>query len=112
MLCILQVGQFQPPDKLHLSAANFILGYFIFSWSAAASECSAVHYNILASNCGSCPTTTNHTTITCTDVPTDGSTCVFAVQTVVCGNLAGNYSDMVTVTTYNVLSSTKDNGTG
>ena len=82
---LLQVGQFQPPDTLH--------------------------YNILALNCGSCPTTTNHTTLTCTDVPTDGSACVFSVQTVVCGNLAGNFSDMINVTTY-ILSSTKDNGTG
>ena len=41
-------------------------------------------YNILASNCGSCPTTTNHTNVTCTDIPTNGSTCTLAVQTVVC----------------------------
>ena len=46
-----------------------------------------VHYNILSSKCGSCPTTTTNTTVTCTDVPTDGSVCTFAVETAVCGNI-------------------------
>ena len=46
--------------------------YVSFAWSPVAPDCPAIHYNILASsNCGSCPTTTNHTNATCTDVPTD-----------------------------------------
>ena len=64
------------------------------------SLCPAIHYNILASNCGSCPTTINDTTVTCTDVPTTGSTsCNFAIQTVVCGNNTGNISDPIIVNT-------------
>ena len=61
----------------------------VFSWNSSFSNCSAIHYNILASNCGSCPTTTNHTTATCTDVSTDGSVCNFTVQTIVCENSVG-----------------------
>ena len=64
----------------------------MFEWSTVAPYCDSpsLHYNILASNCGSCPTTTTNTTVTCTDVPTDGTTCTFAVQTVVCEETVGN----------------------
>ena len=59
----------------------------VFDWSdPVAPDCSAIHYNVLSSDCGSCPTTTNHTTVTCTDVPTKDSTCTFAVWRVICGN--------------------------
>ena len=61
------------------------------------SDCSSLHYNILSSNCGSCPTTTTNTTVTCTDVPTDGGVCTFSVKTVVCGNIFGNLSDTLQV---------------
>ena len=44
-------------------------------------------YDILASNCGSCPNTTNYTNVTCTDIPTNDTTCTFAIQTVVCTDL-------------------------
>ena len=33
-------------------------------------------------------------------MPTDGSTCTFAIQTVVCGNITGNVSDPITITFY------------
>ena len=84
-----------PPDKLYISHADFGLKKVTFSWSPVAPDCPTVHYNILASNCGSCPTTTNHTTVTCTGVPTDGNTCTFAIQTVVCGNATGDSSDSI-----------------
>ena len=66
-------------------------------WSPVALTCPSLYYNILSSNCGSCPTTTTNTTVTCTDVPTNGSTCTFAVQTVVCGDIVGNTSTLVSV---------------
>ena len=68
----------------------------VFNWNTCTSSpvCSATHYNIVASNCGSCPTTTNHTIVTCTDTPTDGNMCTFAVQTVVCGNITGESSQV------------------
>jgi hypothetical protein len=67
---------------------------FIFSWSPVAP---AIHYNILASNCGICPTTTNHTNVTCTDVSLNGTVCTFAVQAVVCGNITGSASDPISI---------------
>ena len=97
-------GQLPPPNKLYVSTANFISRHLTFSWSPVAPDCSAIHYNILASNCGSCPTTTNHTEITCTNVPTDGSECTFAVQTVACGNITGNTSDPISITFYTTQS--------
>ena len=69
----------------------------MFAWSPVASDCPAVQYNILASNCGSCPTTTSHTTVTCTNVPTYGSACLLSLATVVCGNITGNQSDIIKV---------------
>ena len=67
-----------------------------FNWKSFLPHCPAVHYNILASNCGSCPTTTNHTTVTCADVPADSSMCTFAVRTVICGNITGEPSQVLT----------------
>ena len=67
-----------------------------FNWSKIHLNCMDVHphYTILSSNCGSCPTTTTNTTVTCTDVHYDDGVCTFAVQTVVCGNItqSGNWS--------------------
>ena len=79
-----------------------------FSWNPVASDCLATHYNILASNCGSCPTTTNHTTVTCTDIPTCDNVCSFAVQTVVCENITGNFSTHINTNT-GILFSTETN---
>ena len=63
-----------------------------------APDCPAVSYNIQASNCGSCPATTNYTNVTCTDIPTDGSKCTFAIRTVVCGNIIGKLSEVMNIT--------------
>lgn len=71
----------------------------VFSWSQIPllSECQMlVHYNILASKCGTCPTTTTLTSVICTDTPTDGGVCTFAVEVVVCETISGEY-DIVNV---------------
>ena len=75
---------------MHISHIDIGLRQFSFSWSPVAPDCPGIRYNILASNCGSCPTTTNHTTVTCTDVPTDGQICTFATQNIICGKIKGN----------------------
>jgi hypothetical protein len=88
-----------------LSPKGISLRYYVdlhsqqltFTWSPIASDCPAIHYNILASNCGDCPTTTNYTNVTCNNVPTDGNTCIFAVQTVFCTNITSNQSNSVTI---------------
>ena len=89
---------FLPPDEININLSDLDLRQFMFSWSPVAPDCPAIHYNILASNCGSCPTTTNHTNVTCTDVPTEQNTfCAFALQTVVCGNITGILSNPISV---------------
>ena len=80
------------PSNLHIRTIDFISRRLTFVWSPVTPDCPGIHYNILASNCGSCPTTTNHTTVTCTDIPTSHSMCIFAIQPVLCGNLIGNSS--------------------
>ena len=66
-------------------------------------------YNIHASNCGSCPPATNHTNVTCTDIPTNGSTCTLAVETVVCTEdtecTTGIESDSISIRLLNTRSS-------
>ena len=96
------------PDRLHMSNADFVTRQLTFKWSPVAPDCPAIHYNILTSNCGSCPTTTNHTNVTCTDIPTDGSTCTLAVQTVSCGYITGNASDPISITLYTQTPTTDD----
>ena len=91
-----------PPKTLYMSNADFVSRKLTFSWST---DCGTkLHYNILASNCGSCPTTTNHTNVTCTDVPTENSVCIFAIQTVVCGNISGQISYPIRATILNPTS--------
>ena len=87
------------PIKVSFICAGPGLRTLTFNWNQAAisSGCSAIHYNINASNCGSCPTTTSHISVTCTDVPTDDGVCIFAVQVVVCGNILVNTSDTITI---------------
>ena len=51
----------------------------VFTWSQPCAAAILDHYNI-RSNCGSCPTTTNHTTATCTDVPTEVDYCLFVIS--------------------------------
>ena len=85
------------PSRPFISLVNVVSKQLIFGWSPIALECPDIHYKINASNCGNCPTTTNHTTVTCTNVPTNGNTCTFAVQTIVCRNIFGNISEPVAV---------------
>ena len=92
---------FPPPDEISLALVNFGRKEITFSWSPVAPDCPyIIYYNILASNCGSCPTTTN---VTCTDLPDDDSMCSFAIQTVVCGNITGNWSKSLTFKTASTL---------
>ena len=59
-----------------------------FQWSPVNSICSNVKYNVLTSNCGTCPNTTASTTITCNNaIESDIIECRVYVQTVVCGNV-------------------------
>ena len=96
-LLILYTAPFTAPDRLYMSHANLVSRQLTFNWSTVSTDCPAIHYNILSSNCGSCPTTTNHTTVICVDIPTNSSVCTFAVQSVVCGNITGQRSNPIMV---------------
>ena len=85
------------PIRLHLNKVDFQSNQLTFNWNPVAPDCQAVEYHILASNCGSCPTTTNYTSVTCTDVTSDGM-CIFFVETVVCGSVATNQNDTLNIT--------------
>jgi hypothetical protein len=101
---------FPTPEAISLALVNFGRKEIMFSWSSVAPDCPSIHYNILASNCGSCPTTTNHTNATCTDLPSDDSMCNFAIQTVICGNITGKWSKPLTFNiteTLNKMTSSK-----
>ena len=88
------------PDKIYISKVGFHPNQLIFQWNSVATDCAAVHYNILASNCGSCPTTTNHTNVTCTDVPADNNECNFIIQSVICRKVIGKYSNPISINTH------------
>lgn len=65
-----------------------------FVWSAVIFNCSSLHYAI-TSNCGWCPNTATETTATCRGVHVSvGDCCVFMIQSVVCGDIVGNSSDI------------------
>ena len=87
------IGPLPPPDRIRLLLDH--PGWFVFSWDEVDTDCEVVHYRIIASNCGRCPTSTAHTTVVCTDIPTNGNNCTFAVQTLVCDSVAGSVSDPV-----------------
>ena len=93
------VGPFPPPGEVNINLTALSTRALTFSWNPIAANCPAIHYNILASNCGSCPTTTNHTNVTCTDIPItyNAILCTFALRTVVCGHTAGIVSNPISV---------------
>ena len=89
-------GLVPPPTVLFISKADILSRQITFNWNQVITSCSNLksYYNILALNCGSCPTTTNHTNVTCTNVPTDGhNMCIFSIQTVTCESIVGNLSN-------------------
>ena len=88
------------PSTIYASLIDTISKQITFTWSSVTPECLTTQYNILSSNCGSCPTTTNHTTVICTDVPTaadNNSACKFSVQAINCNFIIGKFSDPITV---------------
>ena len=69
------------------------------------SMCPAVPYNILTSNCGRCPTTTDDTEVTCTDVSTDAAYCSFVlIPTIICHNHCGGISPNLSIILLDVRS--------
>ena len=65
--------------------------FLTFSWTQVQSSCQVLSYAIDTSNCGLCPSSSNSTTVNCTNFNLSDvrSECRFAVSTVICGNITG-----------------------
>lgn len=63
-----------------------------------ASDCRNVKYTLDAENCGICPLATVHTAVSCSNPIIDGRVCQFRAKSVVCGIIAEEFSNLVTVT--------------
>ena len=94
---------FPPPGNVHIE--SYDLHQIIFAWDEVTVLCSSLQYIITAINCGVhvCPNTTTDKNVTC-DMQSDisprtkfNNTCLFAVQTEICGYLRGTRSEYVTV---------------
>ena len=74
-----------------------------FNWTPVISNCSTLQYSIV-SDCGTCPTVTNMTTATCSDLQltTNASLCYFRVTSRAC-DLTGSPSSPTAVTLKGIL---------
>ena len=81
---------YPPPDNVYLTDAQ--PGTLVFNWTPVIFNCSMafLQYSI-TSDCGVCPTVTNLTTATCSDLQlsTNAVMCQFTVSSHACG-LDGN----------------------
>ena len=87
---MLFIAPYPPPNDGHLAEAT--PEQLMFQWSPIDPNCQIIQYRITAVNCGTCPNTTFHTSVTCRGVIADGRLCSFAIQAVVCNNIASNMS--------------------
>ena len=90
---------YPPPTNIHLENINS--SQITFAWDEVTIQCSSLQYVITAINCGVCPNTTADKNITC-NMQSDVSlrtndTCLFAVQTEICGYVLGERSEYVVV---------------
>ena len=90
---------YPPPSNVHIEANDS--NHITFAWDEVTIQCSSLQYVITAINCGVCPNTTADKNVTC-NIQSDISlhtndTCLFAVQTEICGHLLGEKSQYVLV---------------
>ena len=93
-------GPFPPPDRFYISSADFSLRELAFDWSSVSTECirfSTISQHQIVAAALLC--TTNYTTITYTDLSTNGNVCTFTIQTVACENIIGRLSYPIKVNT-------------
>ena len=93
---------YPPPSNVHVES-NDSSHNITFAWDEVPAQCPSLQYIITAINCGLCPNTTADKYVTCDlDLQSDisqhtNNTCLFAVQTEICGHLRGERSDYVMV---------------
>jgi hypothetical protein len=88
------------PNNITLSQINS--SRLTFTWNSVSPNCQAVHYEIIATNCGQCPNTTScgvtcpvstETNSVSCDIDTLATLqepCAIMIQPVICGNISGN----------------------
>ena len=74
-----------------------VKGSITFYWSSVNENCSAIHYDLTAINCGTCPDITRDTQVTCHNV-TIGNVCTFAVNTVACETIVRDLGSPALIT--------------
>lgn len=85
-----------PPSNLSLTSAT--PNQLTFAWDPVVSSCPATKYNIRATNCGTCPSSTPTTNVTCSNPqpqPNAGVTCTFSVRTETCEGVISDQSEIV-----------------
>ena len=92
---------FPPPGNIHIESNDS--HQITFAWDEVTVQCSYLQYIITAINCGVCPNTTTDKNVTCnmqshiSPHTKFNNTCLFAVQTEICGYLRGKRSEYITV---------------
>ena len=91
---------FAPLSDVHIESIDS--NQLVFTWSSVNLKCPYIQYVITSINCGACPNITNITSVSC--LPSinilcelENHTCMFAVQTEVCGSILQNSSDYVII---------------
>ena len=90
---------YPPPTNIHVESNDS--SQITFAWDEVTAQCLSLQYIITAINCGLCPNATADKNVTC-NIQADinlctENTCLFAVQTEICGHLLGERSDYVIV---------------
>lgn len=88
-----------PPERVQLSKVRLLMEgdliEFTFNWTNAIMN--PFYYRITSSYCGTCPSNTTETTVTCNLLRTDDPPpCAFSVQSVSCG-ITGTASNQVEI---------------
>ena len=87
---------YPPPSNIHIESNDS--SQITFAWDELTVQCLSLRYIITTINCGLCPNTTADKNVTC-DIQADinlhtNNTCMFAVQTEICGSLRGKRSEI------------------
>ena len=94
LLIFISIVPYPPPTNVRFEAWVIERNQVMFAWDK-------VPDTLCSSICGVCPNTTADTNITCvytqSHMKVDNNTCMFAVQTKICGYLRGERSEYVNV---------------
>ena len=92
-----------PPADIQLRKAS--QDQLVFTWTPGVESCQAVRYIINSTNCGSCPSTTDSTFITCENLNLTSikRVCSLNIRTVVCDDLIDENGRTLQITTKGMI---------